>query len=205
MRVGLHERAASGRVHGVIAAAQLFALAGVAAALPSCKAQEPPGATYNEPSKDDMFQSTLVLSRSDDEALLAAMRDAIPGEGTAVAPARYGVRWADAQDAVRWGSNVAEMAVLTSRLEGGDTWVFDIITVTDLPVTLRVRHVAPPRVIEMSAVAGLFGDRTDLEQRLLAEVNAAFRMFGAKARPVDFDEPPERPTDPGRTTDQEHP
>jgi len=136
-----------------------------------------------------MFQSTLVFTEADAAASLAAMRAAVPGDGTTVAPARYGVRWDDTLDAVRWGSNVAEMAVATTTRESDDCWVFQILTVADEPVTLRVRHVAPPKVIELSAVAGLFGDRQDLVDRLFDRVNAAFRMYGAKARPVIYDEP----------------
>ncbi len=199
MRNGLHERSRRAVTEGVIAFAAAVIAIGASPWLVSCKAQEPPGATYNRPSRDDLFESTLVLTEHDDARLLSAMREAVPSEGTVLAPARYGIRWADVQDAVRWGSNVAEMAVLTSRLEGGDTWVFEIITVADDPVTLRVKHVAPPQVLELRAVAGLFDDRRDLEERLIREVNAALRMFGAKARPVEFDEPaPPSDSAPGR-------
>lgn len=156
--------------------------------LNSCAAPEPPGATYNRHDDHDEYDSMFVLGPDGNAAALAAMRAAVPGEGTTLAPARYGVRWTDVQDAVRWGSNIAEMAVLTTTRVSDECWEFKILTVADEPATLWVTHVAPPTVVELRAVAGIFENRRDLEQRLLREVNLALRQFGEKPQPVSRDE-----------------
>lgn len=166
-----------------------FRLCGLAVLMSLAACQEP-GATYNQPSKDDLFASTLILTPSDERAILAAMREALPGPEEAVAPARYGVRWSDVPDAVRWGGNVAEFATYASERVSDDCWVYQLISVADEPATLTIRRVPPPKVYEAHAVAGIFGDRQDLVDRLLHEIHLAMLMFGAKAQPVSFDEAP---------------
>jgi len=161
----------------------------MATALVACAPEPPAGATYNTPSKDDLFISTFVPTESDANAILASMREAVPGPEVQVAPARYGVRWSDVPNAVRWGGNVAEMATFTRERDGDDGWIYHLISVADEPVTLTIRRVPPPKIYEAHALAGLFGDRRDLERRLLHELDLAMRMYGAKAQPVTLDEP----------------
>jgi len=147
-----------------------------------------PQETYNLPSKDDLFNPTLVLTEHDDEQILALMRAAVPSETEAeILPARYGVRWSDVDPAVRWGTSVVLMAVLQATLED-DRWVFEIITAADEPVTLTITREPPPTIYRAEAVAGLFGDRQDIVDRLLPEVHLAMKRYGQKPQPTALDD-----------------
>lgn len=166
-----------------------FAVIAVATAaiVPGC-ASEPPDVTYNLPSRHDLFDPDLVLTEGDREEVLAIMRGTVPcDEPVEIAPAKYGVRWRDVDSAVRWGSSVVEMAVLSAE-STPDRWTYRIITAADDPVTLVVTREPPPVIYSASAVAGVFGDRRDIEARLLEEVHRSMRAFGAKPLPVVLDE-----------------
>lgn len=174
----------------------------------ACQAPDPPQPTYNLPSHDDMFQADLVLTPSAEQQVLALMRNAVPSDSPGVlAPARYGVRWSDVDSAVRWGAGVIEMAVLSAQRDDAtsahaatdgvgqepgaatpERWVYRIITVADDPVTLTVTREPPPAIYSMRAVAGVFDDRRDIEERLKTEVHAAMLRFGAKPMPTTLDE-----------------
>ena len=168
--------------------------------LTSCQAPEPPQATYNLPSHHDLFRADVVLTPSDDAQVLMLMRDAVPSDSPAtIATARYGTRWRDVDSAVRWGSGVISMAVLSSALEPAkpaqadqpavpERWTYRIITAADDPVTLIVTREPPPTIYALEVTAGLFGDRRDIEERLEREVHAAMRLFGAKPLPSTFDD-----------------
>lgn len=180
----------------------------------------PADATYNLPSRDDLYDADLVLSEDEREEILSIMRATVPSdEPTVMSTARYGVRWHDVDAAVRWGSSVIEMAVLsavhtpakraagaaatsaagasapyTGEASGGaivepERWTYEIITAADEPVTLTITREPPPTVYSATAVAGLFGNRRDVEERLLDEVHASMRLFGAKRLPTALDEP----------------
>lgn len=175
---------------------RISALALTALLLVSCAQQKPPEATYNLNSKDDLFQANLVLSEGQDEEVLALMREATPTDTRIeIAPARYGVRWRDVNAAVRWGSSIAEMAVYTgthvpasnASANGSpvaEHWVYELITAADDPVTLTIIREPPPRIYSATVVAGVFGDRRDIEKRLLDEVHLAMIEFGKKRAPV---------------------
>jgi len=178
-----------------------FAVVAAAALLGGCGNPEPPQATYNLPSPEDPFLADLALTPAQDEQVLALMREAVPCDRSIiVAPAKYGMRWSDVDTAVRWGGGVVEMAVLSSTHEPAkpalyagesatpERWIFNIITVADDPVTLTVTREAPPAIYTAQVKAGLFGDRRDIEERLLTEFRAAMLSFGAKPMPETLDD-----------------
>lgn len=152
----------------------------------SCQPKPPVQATYNLDSKQDLFPASLVLSPEADQEAIAIMRNAMPADGGTLAPAAHGVRWSDVPKAARWGAGVAEMAVLSEQRES-DRMVFQIITAADDPVTLTVTREPPPTIYSASISAGLFGDRTDIEQRLRREFDSAMQLFGRKRLPAHFE------------------
>ncbi|MBX3355759.1 MAG: hypothetical protein KF724_08675 [Phycisphaeraceae bacterium] len=176
----------------LLIAAWLFAVAG-------CTPARPPQATYNDPSHHDLYPANLVLTPQQDEQVLALMREAIPPTGPSeLRPARYGVRWFDVLPAAKWGVSTQSMAVMTSELQPATTlpdgsekpeqWIIAIITAADDPVTLTVTREPPPRIYSAKVVAGLFGDRSDLEAVVIREFDAAMRLYGAKRLPAGFDD-----------------
>ncbi len=106
-----------------------------------------------------------------------------------VAPS--GGRWSDVYPAVVEACDEIEAAIVSKTLHDWG-WEFSIRTVEEWPGTLIIRRASPEAgqgsVYDATAVIGLYGDRADRAQALLAAVDKHLREFGHKRRLPD-DEP----------------
>jgi hypothetical protein len=152
----------------------------MAAALAACT--EPPAATGLRPIPGEERAWVAVLGADARDRVRAGMQGPAAGHRAVVPPGPSPhVRWSDLGDALAEASALVEMAVV-SREERPWGARFILKTIEGWPAELEVRREAPPRVYSATASVGVFGDRVDRAEALLAELERQLVAFSRKRR-----------------------
>ncbi|MSR28615.1 MAG: hypothetical protein EXS03_03445 [Phycisphaerales bacterium] len=150
--------------------------------LAGCEPKENP-ILSNERFPGDVYPPNMLLNKAQEAQVITALQATAAGMPTSpLTDATDAVRWGDVRQAAGVAATLAEMGMLSSKLEGS-TWTFRIETLSGAPVTLSVEERPPPLMYLATAKAGSFGEEFDKAERLVREFRMAMRRLGKIKRP----------------------
>ncbi len=153
------------------------------ALLLACEPKENP-VLSNERFPEDAYPPNLLLSADAEREAIAAMQATAQGMPTTpLEEAPDAVRWSDVKKGARIAAARAEMAVVKSSLVG-ETWTFEIETLSGGPAVLTVEKLEPPKMYLATAKVGVFGEDHTKAERLVREFRMVMRRLGKIKRPV---------------------
>lgn len=150
--------------------------------LGACQSSEPAASVRAQTAEDESWKREL--SDQDEREILAAMRSARPekvGEAQVTTGPDRG-RWSDVPDAARLAAAEVEMSVITKSRLDDRNWVFELLTVEEKPVELRVERTDDVLIWKASATVGLFNNDITRRDELLSAFEEKMRQLSRKRK-----------------------
>jgi hypothetical protein len=119
------------------------------------------------------------IAESDEQGIIAALRQATNPLPPRTPPAPQGIQWADVPAAAASAADAAEMAIV-EQVEEPWGLRFRLKTVEDRPAELLVYRTDDARVYDASATVGRFEDDIERAKGLIDAFHRFMREFGEK-------------------------